>query len=228
MIDLGLTNSIDIIDDQLSIAGKSLIDVGCGDLGFTRLLAEAGADVLAIDPDLVQAEKNLAAAPIPRIRFVQAGADAIPAEENSADGVFFSFSLHHIPETLYPKTFSETKRVLVDDGFLCVIEPTDCPMNQVMRLFHDEDAQREAAWNALEDIAKSGFRTAKSFQYHSFVQYDSWEMYADRMANRSFNELYTESDVRNEKVKEAFLRLGGPELKFQSPKRMMVLSDPGV
>ena len=53
--DLGCITNIEVINQFVSLDGQLVIDAGCGDLGFTRLLAEQGARVLAIDPDPVQA-----------------------------------------------------------------------------------------------------------------------------------------------------------------------------
>ena len=154
--DLGCQSNKDVIRRFISLKGLHVLDVGCGNMGFTRQLTEAGATVLGIDPDPRQAEKNRAAAAEQGMQFEQAGAEAMPVADQVFDGVFFAYSLHHIPEGLYGDVFSEVARVLKPDGFVYVIEPIDCPLNQVMRHFHNEDRERAAAQRALRDLAAPG------------------------------------------------------------------------
>lgn len=193
---------------------------------WTRHLSELGAQVLAIDPDPVQAELNRAADPIPNVEFVESGADQISIDDGSVDGVFFSYSLHHIPAEIYPSVFEEVLRVLRPNGFLYVIEPIDCSINEVMKLFHDEDQERAAAWAALEQLADSSFESTQIVRYHSFSQYESFDDFATQFAGRSFNSLYTESDVRSPKVRQVFERVGGPGFRFKSSKQVMFLQNP--
>lgn len=224
--DLGCITNIEVINQFVSLAGRHVIDAGCGDMTISRQLAENGANVLAIDPDPVQAELNRAALPIQNIEFAETGADSIPVEARTIDGVFFSYSLHHIPQAIYPQVFGEVLRVLKPDGFLFVIEPMDCPWNDVMKLFHNEDREREAAWSALEELAVTSFTSAQAVTYHSFAQYESFDQFAKHFASRSFNSLYTEADVRRPEVEAAFDRLGRPDYRFQSPKQVMILKGP--
>ena len=220
---LGRIKNAAVVRQLVDLENKHVIDAGCGKLTFTKLLVEQGAKVLAIDPDPVQAQKNRDADPVPGIDFVETGAESLPVKDRSIDGVFFSYSLHHVKSELFPAVYEEVVRVLRPDGFLYVLEPIDCPLNQVMRLFHDEEVERTAAWKSLCDMAVPKFREVQQFTYHDERQFDSWEDFADQFSNRSFNSQYTEADVLREEVREAFLRLGGPEHKFLTPKNVMLL-----
>lgn len=124
---------------------------------------------------------------------------------------------------IHRAVIDEVVRVLRPNGFLYVIEPTDGAANEVMKLFHDEDRERAAAWRALETIAVPRFKTVDAVSYHGVVQYESWDDYADRFTSKSFNLLYSNADVRRPEVEEAFHRLGGPEHRFESPKNVMFL-----
>ena len=221
--DLGRRDNIDVINDFVSLKDKNVVDVGCGGLTFTKLLLSQGARVLAIDPDAVQAEKNRQADPIPNLTFRESGGDAIPADDASADGVFFAYSLHHIPAEIYPAVFSEVRRVIKPGGFLYVIEPIDGPLNSVMKLYFNEDAERAAAQAALHDLAVPMFDRADEVVYHSFVQYESFEQYADHYANRSYNDLYSAENVRHDRVRAAFEKFGQPDYRFKVPKQAMCL-----
>lgn len=224
--DRGETTSLALLTEHVPLDGLHLVDVGCGGMAFSRQLAESGASVLAVDPDPVQAQQNRAAAPVPGLRFEEAGAAALPAADASLDGVVFSFSLHHVPEAEHAAAFAEARRVLKPGGFLCVIEPTGGPLNDVMRLFHDEDAERAAAWRALETLAVPHFASRVEYAYHSPIVFDAWEDFAAQYAGKTFNEDYGEADVRRPEVREAFERAGGAGFAFPSNKRMMLLREP--
>ena len=221
--DLGCTTNVEVLTGFLSIRGLSLLDVGCGGMTFTRLLAEQGATVLGIDPDAVQAEKNRAVDLPATIRFEEAGAGSLPGPNDAFDGVCFAYSLHHIPAALYPQIFDEVFRVLKPGGFVYVIEPTHCSQNEVMKLFHDEDRERDLAWSALHEIARPRFELAEAVTYHSFAAYDSWEDYANQYANRSYNSRYTAEDVWHPEVKAAFEKHLAADLTLRSEKRVMFL-----
>ncbi len=224
MIDLGQTNSIDVINGRLSLAGKSVIDIGCGAMDFSRLLAESGANVLAIDPDAAQAKLNRESEPVTGIEFVETGAESLPCKPASVDGVFFSFSLHHISEEAYPQVFTEIFRVLRPGGFLAAIEPSPSALNEIMKLFHNEDKERAAAQIALQQIAVPVFASSEMVTYHSFIEYQSFDQFANRFASKSFNELYSEADIRRDAVRTAFEQ-HAPDFKFISPKQTLILTD---
>ncbi len=226
VLDLGETTSIEIIRTRIPLAGRRVMDVGCGAMAFSRQLTEAGARVLAIDPDPVQAAANRAAGPEPGIEFLEADATRLPADDASMDAVFFSFSLHHVPESDHPAALAEVRRVLAPDGTLCVIEPDGGPLNDVMRLFHDEDAVRAAAQRSLRRLARPMFDQAEEFLYHSPISYGDFDGYVASHAGRSFNPRSTDADIRRPEVREAFERLAGPGGSFRSPKRMMLLRGP--
>lgn len=221
--DLGSTTSIAIVNDHLSLAGARVLDVGCGDMTFSKVLAEHGAEVLALDPDPVQATRNRAAAPTPRVTFKDAGADALPVDDRAVDGVFFSFSLHHVPASLYPAAFDEVARVLKPGGFLCVIEPTHGGAHDVVELFHDESREWDAAQQAVRELAIPRFEQHDAFAYHSPVDYGSFDAFVKRYCSRTYNESYTEADVRRPEVEATFERLGAPDYVFRSHKLMVLL-----
>ncbi len=223
MRDLGKIKNAEVIQRLVDLKDRFVVDAGCGNLTFTKILVQQGAKALAVDPDPVQAAKHRQADPVPGITFIESSADKIPVADATVDGVFFSYSLHHMPAQQYPAIYDEVCRVLKPDGFLYVLEPIDCPLNQVMRLFHNEDAERQAAWQSLHDLAAERFQEIQQFTYHDERTYESWDDFANQFASKSFNTLYTEDDVRQEKVRVAFEEFGGPDHCFQSPKNVMLL-----
>lgn len=223
--DLGLCTDLEALDQFLTVAGLFLVDAGCGNMHLSRALAARGASVLAIDPDPIQARENQQAETVANVGFAQTGADAIPVESQSVDGVLFPYSLHHIPASLYSVVFEELNRILKPDGFLYAMEPVaDGDLNEVMRLFHDERAVRQSAQWALDNLGAKYFSEADIINYRIPIQYHSWEEYADRYVGKSYNTNYTEAQVRDGKVRDRFIELGEPTgYAFESPMKVSYL-----
>ena len=202
---LGIDKNVEVLRRQIKLAGKQVVDIGCGNMTFSKLLAGEGASVLAIDPDSRQAGLNreFLAGVDNGIRFTEAGAEAIPTTDDSQDGVFFAYSLHHIDANQHEAAFEEVNRVLRDDGFVYVIEPIGGPLNDVMKLFHNEEVERAAAWLSLASWSKQ-FDQISAFEYHSIVEFENWDAFVNSYGNRSFNPSYTREDVCRDEVHEAF------------------------
>jgi ubiquinone/menaquinone biosynthesis C-methylase UbiE len=226
--DLGLASDLEAIDHALDVEGRFLIDAGCGDMHLSRALAQRGASVLAIDPDPVQAEKNRHAPITANVGFAEAGADAIPVDSHSVDGVLFPYSLHHVPAGLYESVFQEVLRVLKPSGFLYVLEPVAAgDLNDIMRLFHDEAAVRSAAQAAIDSLAVPRFQATHIIHYRTPVHYATWDDFADQYAGKSYNTNYSEADVRAESVRQRFHELGARrQFNFEAPKKVTILTDP--
>lgn len=225
--ELGIVKDIDVIDRVLDVREKFLVEAGCGDLGLSRALAKRGARVLGIDPDPVQAEKNIRAEVIPNVGFAHTGAQSIPVENGSVDGVLFPYSLHHIPSDNYQPVFNEVMRVLKPDGFVYVMEPVASgDLNEVTRMFHDEAQVREQAQWALDQLAMPLFQKVSVFTYKVPVQYASWEDFEAQIIGASYNtSSYTAEQVSDLAVKARFLSLGeGTDFLFESPMRVTFLS----
>lgn len=216
------------LDKLINVDGLHIIDAGCGNMRFSKFLAERGAQVLAIDPDPIQAKLNREATLEPGVRFVEAGADALPAETATIDGILFSYSLHHVPAELFPKVFSEAARVLKPGGFLCAIEPVaEGELNEVTSLFHDEKQVRAGAQLALDTLGVDNFEHAAVVEYCKVVEYQDWNTFAEHYCQKSFNTGYTEEDVRDSRVKTLFEKHAKQlDNRFLSPMKITCLRKP--
>ncbi len=226
--DLGVSSDLDVIDQFLQPNDQFLIDAGCGNMHLSKALANRGAHVLAIDPDPIQAAKNNAAEITPNVGFAETGADQIPVESQSVDGVLFPYSLHHVPQELHEAVFAECLRILRPDGFVYIMEPVASgELNEVMQLFHDERQVRDAAQRAIDAFGVPNFSQADVIEYSNKVSYDSWDSFAARYAGKSFNTHYTEEQVRAEPVREKFIEVGEHrDFQFESPMRVTWLRSP--
>jgi SAM-dependent methyltransferase len=145
--------------DRLPLQGARALELGCGTARQTRLLARSGkfASIVALEVDRIQHALNLAVEDLPLVRFGLGGAEDIPAGDASFDAVFLFKSLHHVPLDRLEKAFAEIRRVLAPGGLVYISEPVfGGDYNDILRLFHDEEHVREAAFAATREAVGSG------------------------------------------------------------------------
>ncbi len=186
--DLGRADEIDVIDRLVSLAGLKVVDVGCAGGRVTRQLVERGAEALGVEPDAIQAAKNRAAEAVPGLTFMEAPGQALPVDDGSVDGVFFSFSLHHVPREHMDAALAEAARVVKPEtGFLYVLEPMVVgTMEDVYRPFHDERGVRTLAYEALARAAAPRFDEARELRYHEPVRYDNFATFVDGLTGTTY------------------------------------------
>ncbi len=230
-IDLGERSDIDAVGDLLPVAGLKVADIGCGAGALSRKLCELGATVLAVEPDPIQAEKNRAAEPPPGLTFVEAGAERLPAESGSLDGVFFFRSLHHVPKPLMAAAMAEAARVLKPEGgFLCVVEPGMTGSHfQVMRPFHDETEVRIAAQAALSEEAAPRFGRVDRYRFVQHPRHADFEAMVTRVTGQTFNNI-SRHRVETEEVRALFEqgRSDAGDYVFEQPMLLDLYRDPRV
>ncbi len=149
----------EVYQQLLPLDGAQVIELGCGAAMHTRAIAESGhpAAILACEVDTIQHEKNLNIDDLPTVSFVHAGAEAIPAEDGSADIVMMFKSLHHVPQQSMATALQEIRRVLRPGGLAYISEPVYAgDFNELLRLFHDEKEVREAAFAAVCGAVEAG------------------------------------------------------------------------
>lgn len=190
MKDLGIADDFGVLDGAVDVAGRTVVDAGCGPGVLSRHLLSRGASVIALEPDPVQAARHAdALAREPGLRFVETGAQALPCQDGSVDGVIFSKSLHHVPVALMDPALDEALRVLKPgQGFLYVLEPAiEGALSDLMRPFHDETQVRGAARDALDRLeARSGL-TRRTIHYRNRRRYDDFEGFVQAVCGTSYN-----------------------------------------
>ncbi len=186
----GECSDLEAFDRLCAVDGLRLLDVGCGAGDFSRALAERGAEVLAIEPDPIQAAKNRAAPKTPGVSFVEAPGQAMPAADASIDGVVFKCSLHHVPPAEMDAALAEALRVLKPGaGFLYVAEPVMAgSYAELMRPFHDETEVRRLAVDALARCIAPRFAEMSEHCYAKSVRYADFDAFLVPTLARSYND----------------------------------------
>ncbi len=145
-------------EQLLSLDGKNILELGCGNADITRMIATSGTNrnLIATEVDEVQHNHNLQISDLPNVSFMFAGSESIPLEDNSIDVVIMLKSLHHVPVELMDTALVETHRVLKPGGLAYISEPVfEGDFNDILRLFHNEEAVRKSAFEALERAVSS-------------------------------------------------------------------------
>lgn len=220
----------EIYRQLLPLESARIIELGCGSAAHTRAIVEEGkpAAILACEVDTIQHEKNLTITDLPAVTFCHGGAEAIPAEDGSTDIVMMFKSLHHVPVEHMDDALQEIRRVLRPGGLAYISEPVFAgEFNEVLRLFHDEQKVREAAFaaiqkaideNALELVEQRFFNTPNEFD--DFADFERRVIGATHTEHRLSSELL-------KTVREKFESYMGPEgAHFVMPIRVDLLRRP--
>ena len=153
-----VNDELDLLNAWVPLEQQHIIELGCGAAALSCQMLERYplCQVAGLEVDVRQHAKNLAN-PRERLTFVQAGAQAIPFEAARFDLALMLKSLHHVPLALLDTALAEVHRVLRPAGLLYVYEPVfSGALNDIMRLFHDEEQVRAAAVCALQRAVASG------------------------------------------------------------------------
>lgn len=185
----GECSDLEAFDRLCAVDGLRLLDVGCGAGDFTRALVERGAEVLAIEPDPIQAAKNRAAPATPGATFVEAPGQAMPADDASIDGIVFKCSLHHVPPAAMDAALAEALRVLKPGaGFLYIAEPLMAgSYAELMRPYHDETEVRQLASDALARCIAPRFAEMSEYCYAQSVRYADFDAFLAPTLARTYN-----------------------------------------
>ena len=179
---LPVVDEAEVYGAMLPLDGARIIELGCGGAAHTRAIAASGrpTSILACEVDEIQHQKNLSITDLPAVTFSDAGAQAIPAADGSADIVMMFKSLHHVPMDLMSTALAEIARVLRPGGVAYISEPVYAgAFNEVLRLFHDEREVREAAFAALQGAVTDGVLELVEQRFfntrNDFTDFDEFE-----------------------------------------------------
>lgn len=137
------------------LAGKRILDVGCGPGALARSLVAEGALVTGVDPNGEAIE--VARRAVPTGIFLPAVAQALPLADRAFGGVVFLNSLHHVPEMEMPRALREAARVVRPGGPVVVVEPlAEGSYFRALQPVEDESVVRTAAQRAIGEAAEGG------------------------------------------------------------------------
>ncbi len=185
-----VTDELELLQSLVDLPQHSrIIELGCGAAHLSRQLLGRypSCEVTGLEVDERQMAKNRLK-PQERLHFVQAGAQAIPFADGSFDLALMLKSLHHVPLDLLDQALAEVHRVLQPQGLLYVSEPVFAgALNEVMRLFHDEEIVRAAALRAVHQAVASGaWEQVEEVFFETPVHYRDFAEFEQRMIGVTF------------------------------------------
>jgi ubiquinone/menaquinone biosynthesis C-methylase UbiE len=181
-------SNVEIAHELLTLEGRSVLDVGCGEGRFTRILAAKAADTTGIDInreslDRAQAitkEEGL------KVTWINAHAEDMPFDDARFNVVVFSNSLHHVARSMMDRAIEEAGRVLITGGLLYAMEPVaEGIYFEATRMVNDERAVRDLAKAAIDHAAGAQFEPLTEVTYRAKRVFESFEEWRDDQSRRS-------------------------------------------
>ncbi len=213
------------LTQTLELAGKRVLDVGCGGGAMMRFMRDAGAIPTGIEVSPGQLSRARTADPENAESYIEGRGEDLPFEDASFDAATFFFSLHHIPQQHMAVALGEAQRVIVPGGALYVVEPVaEGPMYDVERFVVDEKPVRAQAQAAIAQLAATGVGGVQARDYLTAYTYANVTCLVDE-----FLEVDPARETAWRKnasaLKDAFDNLGRPAdggMLFEQPVRAVL------
>ncbi|HKJ82654.1 MAG TPA: class I SAM-dependent methyltransferase [Mariprofundaceae bacterium] len=217
----------EIWNEQLDLDHKHLVELGCGRAELTRLLATEGPGrrMVALEVDEVQHDPHKRITDLPNVQFIMAGAEDVPFPDASFDVAFMFKSLHHVPLELMDQALAEVKRILKPGGHAYISEPVFAgDFNEILRMFHDEEEVRLAAFEAVKRAVDSGlFDLASEIFFNAPMHFEDFADFEQRILGVTHTNHQLSPELY-ERVKAKFETHMTPDgAHFQMPIRVDLL-----
>lgn len=217
----------EIYDRLLSLDNKHILELGCGNAEITRDIAISGKNriMTAFEVDEIAHEINLQITDLPNVTFGLSGAQEILLEDKSVDVVFMFKSLHHVPMELMETSMQEIKRVLKPGGLAYISEPIfSGEFNDILRLFHDEQKVREAAFITIKNAVDLGlFSLVEEIFFNSPMKFENFYEFENNTIKATHSNHALDDDLYR-RVKERFEQhIGDDGAHFLIPIRVDLL-----
>lgn len=140
-----------------ALAGKELLEVGCGTGRITRDLVRHASRVVAVDPDEAALAKARMAILADNVTFLPMPDGILDFSPASFDVVIYTLSLHHVPLAHMDESLRIAASLLREGGVIVVVEPGDGgSFMEIKERFGagsgDERPGREAAIGAMNRL----------------------------------------------------------------------------
>lgn len=174
---------LEVLTELVSLAGRSALDVGCGDGSLLRALVRRGLEEgIGLEPSPQQLQLALEGEPLPNLRFLPGKGEALDFPAESFDLVIFFNSLHHLPLEVMDKALAEAGRVLREEGLLYVAEPlAEGSHFTLLQPIDDETHVRRVAYERLRAAAGGPFEQLTELGYDAPARYPDFAAFRSRV-----------------------------------------------
>lgn len=135
-------------------AGKTVLDIACGDGYGSAMLARHAAQVTGVDIDTPTVERARGKYVADNLRFLQGSATDIPLDDDSVDLVISFETIEHLMEQ--DRMLYEIRRVLRPEGFLLISSPDKYEYSDVPG-YHNEFHLKELYRQEFEALLQKHF-----------------------------------------------------------------------
>jgi SAM-dependent methyltransferase len=172
----------EVLAGFVDVAGKRVVDVGCGSGGLVRWLRGQHADVVGVECGEVMLRMARESDPDHPESYLEGVGQDLPLPDAEFDVVVYSYSLHHVPAEHMVAALREANRVLRPEGTLYVVEPIAAgPGHEVIKLIDDETEVRSLAQRALEQAEGVGLELVTEHRYNSRMISSGADALAERV-----------------------------------------------
>ena len=170
---------------SISMPGKRVLDVGCGEGEITRALTKAGACAIGVDPNPAQIQYVISNEPDTGEIYVQAPGQDLPFICETFDAVVYNNALHLIPGNLQLQALEEAVRVLKPGSFLYIANPlAEGPSYELKKAVGDDVYVQTSLTKAIISIKQELCYEEKEFVYAKMFVMKDFETYRDRAIRR--------------------------------------------
>ena len=223
-----MANDIAVLTRLVTVAGRDVVDVGCGGGALVRALAARGARITGVEISQSQLATAIENDPGGGASYMVGLAQQLPLSEESVDVVVFMRALHHVPAPETLEALREARRVLRPDGVVYVCEPLpEGDFYALTSLVEDEREVRAAAQRAVARAADASLDRVSMLEYDVRLCLAGLDAFAARVISVDPSRAERFAAARAE-LAEAFARLGEPgerpgERCFVAPMRVDLL-----
>lgn len=226
-----LRDELDLLADLVPLTEQRIIELGCGNARLARGLVQryAGSQVVGLEVDEVQHAKNVGT-PQEHLLFMAGSAEAVPFPDASFDGALMLKSLHHVPLDGMDAALAEVARVVKPGGWFYASEPIfGGALNEIVRLYNDENTVRRAAQAALDRALAAGthWEAVVERRFAQPAHFADWAEFEARMLYPSFADHHI-TPALVARVRAAFLpHVGTDGAHFVRPMHVRLLHRKG-
>ena len=220
----------EVYNRLLVLDNKHILELGCGSAEITRNIATAGVGrkITAYEVDTIAYNKNLQITDLPNVTFGAGGAQAIPQDDASVDVVLMFKSLHHVPIELMDQSLREIRRVLKPGGLAYISEPIFAgDFNEILRLFHDEQKVRLAAFAAVKKAVDDGLlMLADEVFFNTPMRFENFSDFETKILNVTHTNHALDEDLYQQVRQRFESHVGEDGVNFLMPIRVNLLQCP--
>lgn len=174
----------EVLSELIPLTGRRVADVGCGDGGLVRMMAEAGAEAVGVEARDSALERAHAQPAVGGERYVLGRGEDLPFDDASLDAVVYLNSLHHVAVDDQEPAVAEAGRVLKPGGALLVIEPlAEGAYFELLRPIEDETEVRAHAYAVLCRAERLGFAAETEVLYRTKLAFSDFDAFEQRVAH---------------------------------------------